>query len=236
MRCLFIDTSLDGVGVASVDLKAKDLKPDFIDFSLEKYGSAAKLSAMVKEAKKQVGDFAAICVSGGPGSFTGIKVGLAWVYGYLASSPPKPLVAELSAFESALAFLGEKEKAQVFLYWPLTKAHGFLGAFDPKTKEVAVSLHQGDQEACALGKIADLKSQGLWFAAGDWPLFSKSHPDLSVRTLEGREMLEYSLYGMIEKAARDLSIFGQSLPEPKYLRKTTAEENYDKIHKERQSE
>mgnify|MGYP000700465658 CR=1 FL=1 len=232
MYCLYIDSSLDGVGVACASFTTNP-KPIFLAVCPQKFGSAGNLSLLVKQAKAHIGgaEFDQIVITGGPGSFTGIKIGLGWLYGYVAADPTqKPMMAQTSALEAALFHLVATNDygRDLFLYWPLTRAHGFIARYNAKTKQSSVILHEGSSTSCEFGQLNELFSQGVWIAAKQWDLFAASHASLQIsRVLTNEELLEYCLLGMIGQFSGKAELFCDHLPKPNYMRKTTAEENFE---------
>ena len=223
---LIIDTSIIGVSMAIADMQSKDKNPILWQhIHPENMGSVPAIGRMLQQGLTRCGmnvsALAGICVSSGPGSFTGIKVGLAYAFGMKLARPNGIPMLGISSLECARAVLADELSIpglKVFL--PATKTHGFMA-----TEEGSFLLDTGNvNQQNELGTSSN-NSSNLIF--NSWPLLS----DLLVSKGKSFEiigeirMCNAAVYGMAEVAKKSWpNGFGVENPTPKYLRLSTAEE------------
>jgi len=128
MKVLSIETSTLAGGVALMDEKRliAEYRLDVVVHHSERILSAIDL--LLKESGTRVADLDAIAVSVGPGSFTGLRVGLATAKGLaIGQNKPLVLVPTLEAFASIFRYSEswivpfiDARKSEV--YWSLFKA------------------------------------------------------------------------------------------------------------------
>ena len=129
---LIIDTSIRGAAVGLLKRGGKDLA--FAEVSEDIKDSARQLPLMVKRGLESLGatcrDVEGLVISQGPGSFTGIRVGLAYAYGFglaLADSAAAHHFKVLGA--SSLLVLAESfakyDQHDVVVFLPATKTSGY---------------------------------------------------------------------------------------------------------------
>ncbi len=146
---LFIDTSLRGLQVgifanvagseSSGEILWQHVVPD-------NPGSSGQIGAIVsnglRDCQKSARDVSHILVASGPGSFTGIKIGLAFVYGFVRGLPRPVVCYGLSSIELIARRLANVAGQPVQLVLPATQAQGFLCSSDgvsAQTRVVALS-------------------------------------------------------------------------------------------------
>lgn len=131
------------------------------------------LSSRVQEALRAIGigcrDLGALACSVGPGSFTGMRIGLAYAYG-LGQGLKGLLYGGLSSLQCAGEWFALKEKKPSVMILPSTRTHGFWMAADSGglclQKPALVDLTGKDG---SLGPLLDHISRvGTWGKDGPW--------------------------------------------------------------------
>lgn len=127
---LVVDTSLYGVSMGIFQADKLAVKMIWESYHIERYGSAKTLTEMLKEGLKvaqiTLGHIKKIFVSTGPGSFTGIKVGIAWAEGLKAGLPSTQLFPYSGIETAAIKIFNEREVTSLNVLLPVTKTHGFM--------------------------------------------------------------------------------------------------------------
>ena len=231
---LFIDASIAGVQVAVIDAgigdKAGGQRVLWHGTHNENMGALQAISRLTQQGlgatNLRFENLAGLAVGAGPGSFTGIKVGLAFAYGLnTASLRPLPMLA-LSTLEATALAIAENSDAAVFL--PATKTHGYATvapAPDSSVASMAATLVECETSAAQL--LADLPASCQLVSIGEWPLLSQvaaaRHRKIAV--MLPANACRLALYTMADQiAAAWPTSFKTEMPEPKYLRLSTAEE------------
>jgi hypothetical protein len=219
---LVLDSSLSGVSMALVT--PSSIEPLWSRINADHMGSAKTIGLAFQDCLQELGGdvskIAGVSVSVGPGSFTGIKVGLSFVYGLSAAIP------NLSYFHDCAieqAFIGlckdsKKNFSQMkALFVRATRTHGY--GFVPGRGAVLVDA--SDPRALDLGSIGDFLSMG------DWPVLTEAAHQSGVKmtTIESQVVCSAAIYGMCERAANVFPLeFSNEKPRPNYMRLSTAEE------------
>ena len=219
---LFVDASILGVQVAIVDASSADK----VGTERILWHGSHNENMGALQAISRFDQLAGLAVGSGPGSFTGIKVGLAFAYGLTtASGKPMPMLA-VSALEATALAIAESSDVAVFL--PATKTHGFATvapAPDSSVQSMAAALVDCDQKVPEM--LADLPASCQLISIGEWPLLSevaaKRHRKIAV--MAPAQACRIALATMADQiAAAWPQNFKPDMPEPKYLRLSTAEE------------
>ena len=223
---LIIDTSIIGVSMAIADMQSTaESSILWHHIHPENMGSVPAIGRMLQEGLAHCGidvsALAGICVSSGPGSFTGIKVGLAYAYGMKLARPNSIPMLGISGIECARAVLSkEKSLPHLKVFLPATKTHGFMA-----TENGSFLLDTGNvSQQNELGTSSN-DSSNLIFNA--WPLLSDllTSKGKSYEIIDEIRMCNAAVYGMAEVAKKSWpNGFGVENPAPKYLRLSTAEE------------
>ncbi|MCB9229040.1 MAG: hypothetical protein H6618_05455 [Deltaproteobacteria bacterium] len=233
--CLFIETSLQGSSLA-LSRSPGDQELLWSHIHLQRQGSASGMGQQLKMGLRATGghpsDIRFIVISRGPGSFTGIRSGLAFAKGFAAAFPGQISWLGLSATECAAAWVADHQRLlergyrELWFFLPATRTHGYLTIW---TAEGCQSWLTDVRELRAGGR--DLtgaeKGKTLLVFAGTWEAMELSfneHPDKLC--LRGEELSEAGLRGMLA-VARGMGpeAFSGAEPEPRYLRQSSAEEN-----------
>jgi len=231
---LIIDTSIFGAGVALFGEQSRSI--EFIQASVDIADSARELPLMVEAGLKKIGikhsAVKRVLVSQGPGSFTGIRVGMAYAFGFVAgrklSGEDSPLIAGVSSLVFFAKMLARGVGGQVVVFLPATKTSGYV-----------VSVENNDVKTSALDCLSEQTNQFFaevshlpWVTVGDWPVLQergKNHGVTNLRAVSGRDSLLLGLKELGEALGKDDGLvwsdfeFG-STPSPIYLRKSTVEE------------
>lgn len=255
--CLCIDTSLFGASMALVAVGASNPNSGvlWMQSSAERHSSAAILSHLWAEAQTATGlssgDIAGLVVSVGPGSFTGIKVGLAWAYGFASVAPRALRWLGLSALEEAATLLQARTpEKSALLVLPSTQTHAY-GAY-----AAALPAQRGAGAAPATAfllnsaeGLGSLRSSGAepasCYCCGSWPALPALLADRSAEGVVSArfeevavaELMELGLRGMVQRLHlltqhEGLQALSLALPQARYLRQSTAEEKLEQKLKE----
>ena len=123
---LGIDTSISGAFVAL--FQSEGSSHHVIDHKHfhPMFGSSSALPDIVHEIKSKAGvsKFSGLLLSTGPGSFTGIKVGISFAKGMLSASPETG-VLQFNMLLSCGELLAEERGQPVSLVLPATRTHGY---------------------------------------------------------------------------------------------------------------
>lgn len=226
-----LDTSLVPVTMALV--ASGGPKPEVLwrGQHAEQAGSVAQISELLTQGLEAVGQpleaLRGVAVSAGPGSFTGIKIGLAFAYGLVrAFASPPPMLGQ-SALEAAAKRYAADQGGAFGLFLPATRTHGFLSVARSGTVETA--LYEVGSEA-GQRRLAELAGTVPLGIVGRWPILQETAQGAqpigrSLLEIQPTEVALSALYGMSEEAFQAFPKgFGATLPEPRYLRLSTAEE------------
>lgn len=213
-RILLLDCSLPGVAVAITDAESGRCLSS--EMTLPKDGSSTLLAPMVQSVVKKshmsFAEIIGIAVGIGPGSFTGIRMGLAFAYG-LKAALPQVQVAGISSLQAMAA--SKKGRGAVWILAG-TRNQGFLAQEDQAPRSFFLSNLES--------QLQTLKNE--YVLCGNWSDFEHQVGG-EVKKIQERELLQYSLdclAGESKKIDWSASSLNQELPEPMYLRASTAEE------------
>jgi tRNA A37 threonylcarbamoyladenosine modification protein TsaB len=161
-------------------------------------------------------------VSCGPGSFTGIKIGLAFAQGLLRGAKQKLRGIGLSSLELVAAGLMQQDSSFAALYLAATKTRG------------AVAMRSGSKLALSDTDISIERPpiEGNIYLMEAWPMLESQ---VSRQLVPIADPLRVSLEVMakkVESLARE-SFRSDIVFEPLYLRKSTAEESLARIQEKK---
>ncbi len=230
---LVVDSSLSGVSMAVI--RPGDERPLAFELHVENMGAVAAIADLAERvlasAKAGVKDLGGVAVSVGPGSFTGIKVGLAFVYGLQQARPELPVLG-LSAVEAAAEryFIQQGSDCPMALFVPATRTHGFVAVHAKDGAQAARLIDVSGEEAGRF--VESLREDTRLGVFSRWPLCD------SLTKEKGRSLLELApasvcqeaIYGMARRAVLNWPDgFQTAAPAPRYLRLSTAEERLQEL-------
>ncbi len=225
---LVVDSSLSGVSMAVV--RPGDEKPLALELHVENMGAVAQVADLAERVLTRAGmgikDVQGVAVSTGPGSFTGIKVGLAFVYGLQGAKPGLPVLG-LSAVEAAAEryFAQQGAVVPMALFVPATRTHGFVAVRGLVRDEPARLIDFSAAEAA--GFVDALPEDTRLGVFSRWPLCDSliKEKGRSLLELAPASVCQEAIYGMAKRAVLNWpSGFQTAAPAPRYLRLSTAEE------------
>ncbi len=231
---LFVDASLAGVQIALIDAapgeKSGRSRLLWHGAHSENMGALSAISRLTQEAlaatSLTMDSLVGLAVASGPGSFTGIKIGMAFVFGLQAASARALPIYPVSTLEALALALANQSDVAVFL--PATRTHGFAAvAPAPNSSLVPMRSMLVDCEQLAPQLLAQLPPSCQIIIVGDWPLLtaaaaSAGHKAVSLTAAAASRMALDILADQVAAAWPDG--FKVELPEPRYLRLSTAEE------------
>jgi tRNA A37 threonylcarbamoyladenosine modification protein TsaB len=237
---LLIDTTIVGVTVGivrcdqSFSSQSKDAQPYLAahEGHYDNAGSIALISTLtercLREASLHPNDVQGIVISTGPGSFTGIKIGLAFAQGWACGLEHTTLWLGVSALEHAVNFRGREGCLTLFL--PATRTHGFVvERHSGSTKSARlIDISSWDKNICRFAHDPlELSASNNIEIVGTWPLLEKILQDhgSNFRTQSPKDVARDAVQSMADHAAMKWpKAFSPTIPGPNYLRLSTAEE------------
>jgi tRNA threonylcarbamoyl adenosine modification protein YeaZ len=225
---LIIDTSIFGAAVAIAVGDGKSRKIVFSEVTPDVQDSARQLPLLVEDGIKQaglnIGDIGRIVVSQGPGSFTGIRVGLAYAYGFLrgliSGANPYATMAGVSSLELLAAHWSSQLGQDVVVFLPSTKTTGYAAKFEKEN----ISLHPVD---LAKGLHSSMIGK-FWCILGSWDGLlevAAKNKTQSFQIMEPKENARLALGSINDRLAAESGlVWSADMPNAIYLRKSTVEE------------
>jgi tRNA threonylcarbamoyl adenosine modification protein YeaZ len=241
---LLIDTSIVGVTVGIMSSTTQSLvRTTQGSLALaaheghyDNVGSIAMISTLadrcLTKAHRSPANIRGIVVSTGPGSFTGIKIGLAFAQGWACGLANGAQWLGVSALERAAIHrsrhLGNPKNVALFL--PATRTHGFLaetqGSQTKPARLIDVSSWDRTTKSFAGDPYHPSPTDHIE-VVGHWPLLEKTLQDqgFSFQARPAQDVALEALLSMAELAAQAWpKDFSTCIPSPNYLRLSTAEE------------
>ena len=217
-HALLIDSSIVG---ASMAVGRWDLTGDphitGERHSLGNRGASARLDSMYRElrAEKLLPQIDGLVITHGPGSFTGIKVGLAYAHGLIRGMPERPPVLTISILEELERKYREQRKSVLL---KSTADAGFLAVADGAHCKVSVLRLANDGTELAKKDVVLLRP---WQEAEEM----LSAAGRSFVVLNEESLFRESKQAMLAACVRGWpDEFTNELPQPNYLRASRAEE------------
>ena len=231
---LIIDTSIFGAGVALFSDESQSI--EFTQASADIADSARELPLMVEAGLEKLGikqrAISRVLVSQGPGSFTGIRVGMAYAFGFVAgrklSGENSPAIAGVSSLVFFAKMLARGVGGQVVVYLPATKTSGYVVRVENNTVKTAALDCLSSEANQFFAQVSHLP----WVTVGEWPVLAdhgRKQGVKDLRAISGRDALLLGLKELGEALGKNDGLvwsdieFG-SVPSPMYLRKSTVEE------------
>lgn len=202
---LIIDTSLSGVALATAKLMTNSYTIDNKFICSQRRAAERELAPRTKALLAKTVPLTKVIVSIGPGSFTGIRIGIAFACG-LAESPQRLL--GISSLQAIAAWLAVERNTPCHLYHAITAESGVLAhASESKVKLANITLPM-------LPSTAD-KTQML--IAGQWPRLATQLGE-QAKHIAADELLDYTLQALAWQAQRMITVQAQDWPQPLYLK------------------
>ena len=231
---LIIDTSIFGAGIALFGRASQSL--EYIQTSADIADSARELPLMIEAGLRglRLDRWAIdqVLVSQGPGSFTGIRVGMAYAFGFIAgrklSGEGSPIISGVSSIACLARKLASETGGNSMVFLPATKTSGY-----------GVLVEGGDLKILSLDCLSPETlrffsevSQVSWVTIGEWPMimdYVKDRGVPAVRSIPGRDAVLLGLQALGEAIKANDGLLWTDfedgeLPRPMYLRKSTVEE------------
>ena len=224
---IIIDTSIFGAAVGMT--KFSDSSLIYLETSDDVADSARQLPLMVNRGLDAAGrqQIKSIMVSRGPGSFTGIRVGLAYAYGLFSglrsAHAPDQVIAGVSSVGLFAGKLARQEGDDLAVFLPATKTTGYAAVSIGGN----VILRPVDSSRENLAHEGSVVWPRKWVIIGDWVSLRDAATSFGA-VIHGNLDAKSASRGAIEAMA-DLPGMGgdhwlQEVPEAIYLRKSTVEE------------
>ena len=212
IRILAFDTALDACSAALLT----DDEVVVARHEIRARGHAERLIPMIDEVLSEAGwryqDLDLICVTRGPGSFTGLRIGLATARG-LALALELPILG-LGTLEALAAGVLARPRPAILALIDARRGQLYAQAFDRD------GLGLGPPAALAPDRVAELAPPAPAAVVGTGaalalPYLAVSRPDLG--RAEAPALPEAARFGRIAAERKDAAIVGVP-PEPLYLR------------------
>jgi tRNA threonylcarbamoyl adenosine modification protein YeaZ len=222
---LIIDTTIYGAAIGIS--RGFGNHCEYLEVSLEVADSARLLPLMVARGLDSVGcsieDVDHICISPGPGSFTGIRVGLAYAFGLMSGLEGKgltPKVLGISSLDAMARFLFNERSEELVVFLPATRTTGYASI----VRGSIATLMPIDLDMPHLLETFP-KS---WIVLGDWPKLNEIAAPYHVN-LENRyslsEAARCAIGVMLNESKQSANwITSGDMPQPIYLRQSSVEE------------
>ena len=202
---LIIDTSLGGVALATAQLTANSYTIDNKFICPQKRAAERMLAVETQKILAHAPPPTKTIVAIGPGSFTGIRIGIAFACG-LAASPQQLL--GISSLQAIAAWLAVERNIAAHIYHAITAESGVVAY----TSESEVKLANVN---LPIPPAAISKTQVI--IAGLWPRLATQLGERAMH-IAADELLDYALQALAWQAQRMITVQAQEWPRPLYLK------------------
>ena len=218
---LYIDTSVYGFGLALKEMGGEG-RVLYKFYNKDRSCANLKLSSLVKEGleenKLSAQDVEAVVVAKGPGSFTGIRVGLSWVEGFCEGSSRKKV--GVSSLECLASYLAEKHELESLnLILANTRKTAFLvSVVSGKIDSLSFLAEEADKS-----KLKEQKNKLFMDKA-----YEGLDKDLAFEVYDKESFALLCFEALVHTLSKDevLSLGSSDAIEPLYLRKSSVEEKH----------
>ena len=202
---LIIDTSLGGVALATAQLTADSYTIDNKFICTQKRAAERLLAVETQKILTHAPPPTKTIVAIGPGSFTGIRIGIAFACG-LAAAPQQLL--GISSLQAIAAWLAVERNTTAHIYHAITAESGVVAyTNDNEVKLANVNL--------PIPSAATDKTQVL--IAGAWPRLAAQLGERAIH-IDADELLDYAPQALAWQAQRMITVQAQEWPRPLYLK------------------
>ncbi|MBT8352702.1 MAG: tRNA (adenosine(37)-N6)-threonylcarbamoyltransferase complex dimerization subunit type 1 TsaB [Deltaproteobacteria bacterium] len=222
MKILAVDTATKSCSVAIVDKESIIAEMTVINEETHSKHLLGIINVVLKYADLDMADLNGFAVTSGPGSFTGLRIGISTIKGF-AAALKKPMVgiSTLSALASQVFFcpylicsLIDARKNEVYLakyrYNDLNlEKEGNELVVSPK-----VALDEIDEPCMFVGSGAVLYRKTIAEKLGEYAYFAKNHEN----TIRGSTVARLSMDRFENNDTNDVETFV-----PNYIRKSDAQ-------------
>jgi tRNA A37 threonylcarbamoyladenosine modification protein TsaB len=220
---LWLDASLPGLSLAILSRSPSSVWKVVAEHHDDQLGATSNINSILSRLLIQVGvkssEMTHLLVGVGPGSFTGIKVGMAWAFGFFAGQSQLKICG-LSALNLAATGINV---ANSHILLKVTGNHGFMGSSFETYSEAA--FERADLEKCLRSKTV--------YLANAWPEVFENLLTLSIKPLQIENLRVLALKGLLTVINSDQIRWEVDFPQPRYLKQSTAEEKLVQIKEQK---
>ncbi len=218
---VLLETSVSGLGMAVWDLKRRAILTESTETKL--IGSSAMIASCLESLLRSIGrskqELAWGSVSCGPGSFTGIKVGISFMRGLARGFGERFEIVGLSSLLACAQSWAQSSEESVAVYLPATTTRGYVARV-------------GAGNSCSLLESVDLsnltKPEGRTITVGEWPQLEKLLVGSRLTRVDVDEFVKQSLLvqgtSLSEFVLHSANGDRAGKVEPIYLRPSSPEE------------
>lgn len=212
---LWMDASLPGLSIVVLGRASAGSWSVMSEYHDNTLGASNQINSILNSMLNKLGVKPAqieyLAVGTGPGSFTGIKVAMAWAYGFFCIESSM-FVAGFSALW--LGSLGvKKEKSQVLL--KVTSSHGFWAK---------MSLQGYSEFPFERSEFKTILEDGDIYLASYWPEMESDLNQAGVPYVPLESLRNHALIGLLATLNQPGFEWKTEFPSPRYLKLSTAEE------------
>ncbi|MGE0174067.1 MAG: hypothetical protein AB7T49_14820 [Oligoflexales bacterium] len=231
MKALVIDTSTKYLALGAVSWSAGGLKIDHnatpmrCEYVTSKIGT--NLTDFLSQRNAQLSDFDAVVIGRGPGSFTGIKIGIAFAEGLARGSSKKKL--NLIGFSGLESLAIQSESPGVWVL-KATHAEGYVAVKSPLGVQMYLVQVGGDLELKSIGDRRKADPEVLsgfpCYMIDPWPEFEEKTRSIALqhKVFDAAELCEIMVNGLANQCYRNQGNLESHKLEPFYARFSAPQE------------